>query len=384
MKLRNFYTPFLLPLIGACAGIYLQNIYSIPISFLVAGIIATTLALFYCFYHKRTKHLSIYCTLLMFFIAAGSLTLQKIDHNLTTSLIHQKTVTIVGTIVDKDEWGEKQKGDIIRLSVNEVFIPQHTLHNHISCEFLCYFKTRIPYTVGDTININNVTIKPLAQTSANGNPSYADYLIKEHISSSIFLINSKPTTLINHPSWSIKRYLWRLRTTTYRAIKHKLTTLTSTYFGLIFLGNKQQPSIDQLRFTFNYWGLAHYLARAGLHIVFFIFIWTFFLSFIPINISFKKIFLIIMCIAYDLLSWSSLPFVRAYYSFLLTRIGELWGYQTNFLHLLTLMCLVFLVFNPMQLFFLDFQLTFGLTFTLVFLSQLFMQQQKQKAFSYNP
>jgi ComEC/Rec2-related protein len=379
MNLRNFYTPFILPLVGACTGIYIQETWPLPITILITGGLITLAVIMYCFTQKTHKYLIASCSCLLSFVAAGSLCLEKADHNLVMNLLNQKTVSLVGTIVDKDDWGDPKKSDVIRVSVKEIFIPQETMHHHIACDFLCYFKTRVPFHVGDIISINNVIIKPTPTSSATGNPSYADYMIKEHIIGSLFLINKKPITLINHPSWSIKRRLWQLRTATYRSLKHKLTSLTSTYFGLIFLGNKQQPAIDQLRLTFNYWGLAHYLARAGLHIVFFIFIWTFFLRFVPINISFKKIFLILICIAYDLLSWSSLPFVRAYYSFLLTRLGELWGFQTNFLHLLTLMCLIFLLFNPMQLFFLDFQLTFGLTFTLVFLSQLFMRQQKHEA-----
>jgi competence protein ComEC len=167
-----------------------------------------------------------------------------------------------------------------------------------------------------------------------------------------------------------------MRNDVYQAIRTKLSPLTADYFGLIFLGNKQQESAHTLRTMFSYWGLSHYLARSGLHIILFIMLWSFFFRIIPLHGSIKRVMLVVICVVYDFLSWSSIPFARAYYAFLLMKGGELLYQQINYLHILSIVCLSILLFNPMQLFFLDFQLTFALTFTLVFLSALFSAHKK--------
>lgn len=223
--------------------------------------------------------------------------------------------------------------------------------------------------VGDIITIEQCLIKP-PQPSTTGNRTYADHLLKEHILTALFLTNHLQLTCTYRPTWSLRRWLWNLRTTTYQTIRTHLSALTRPYIGLIFFGNKQQYNVDALRTTFNYWGLAHFLARAGLHIILFIFIWTSMLHILPIHIMYKKIILLIICVVYDLLSWQSIPFTRAFYAFGLAKVGELLGKPINSLHILTLMCLVILLYNPMQLFFLDFQLSFGLTFALILFSNL--------------
>ena len=220
----------------------------------------------------------------------------------------------------------------------------------------------------DTIIIKNIMLKKTQGTSMSDKPIFADYLLKEDALSSLFIDQQNSYTLQSRPTWSFNRWLWTKKMNLYHACKQKLSYTTFTYFSLIFLGNKYFAKYDSLRALFNQWGLAHFLARSGLHIVLFIFMWTFLLNLMPLPLQWKRIILICCCFCYCMLSWISISFIRAFFVFILTQLGALLARPTHFLHLLTLTCLLILLFNPIQLFFLDFQLTFGLTFTLALLA----------------
>jgi hypothetical protein len=376
---RKFYTPLLTPLIGVVVGIYLQSELSLPIGMLVALILGTGCIVTYALMRDKKTLIRYSSAALIGYVGALLFVVQRNEHENLLELIAHKKITIAGTVTEKDAWGRFGTDDVLRITTHNIIANDTTLN--VTCDILCYVRRHTRCMVGDEISLSSVVLKPAPQQSASGNPAYNDYLIKERLVGSLFLPSIRALKCIKRPSWSIRRWMWNFRMHTYRALNSIFTPVTKVYFGLIFLGNKQQKSIDHLRLTFNYWGLSHYLARSGIHIILIIMIWKFLLSLIPLNIAFKRIFLIMLCIVYDLVSWASIPFTRAYYAFLITEGGGLCDYQTNSLHILTLMCLAILLYNPMQLFFLDFQLTFGLTFTLIIFSMLLARHQNYGKFA---
>lgn len=377
IKARN-YTPILLPLAGIIGGIYAQNVCSfLPLTpivgcCLIMGILGLAL------YKHSMFLLKIFVTMFAFFLGALLLYLQNTEQALLVGLLSGKKIDAVALVTDKDDWivqqgSEQKRGDVLRLTACEAFSYNVSHHQHVIFDLLCYSRQSTSLQVGDTMLLKNIIIKPPQHTSGSGNPTYDDYLLKEQVLGAVFTTGSYQCKLISRPSFSLKRWLWTLRNDMYQKLKSKLSGRAADYFGLIFLGNKQQAWTNELRTTFSYWGLSHYLARSGLHIILFIMIWTFLLRLFPFHSAIKRCILVIVCIVYDFLSWTSIPFARAYYAFLLMKGGELLYQQINYLHILSIVCLSILLFNPMQLFFLDFQLTFALTFTLVFLSQYFGQ-----------
>ena len=110
---------------------------------------------------------------------------------------------------------------------------------------------------------------------------------------------------------------------------------------------------------FKQWGISHYLARSGLHVVIFVMIWQTLLALLPLPLRTKNLFLILLIICYALLSWSSVSFERALLMFLLYRIACLLGYASHYIHVITLTTLRTYPQSIASLFF-DFQLSFGL------------------------
>jgi competence protein ComEC len=306
-------------------------------------------------------------------LGAFVLTLQKSQHAELMQQFDGKLINIIARVTDKQILPASERRDwkeIIKINVKRVSIIEQAANNYQKANFnlQCYSLANTNTEVDDIIEIKNVKIKVPKDQSLSQNTSYKNYLIKEDLLSSLFFYKSRCIKILYTPKLSINRWLWNIKNNTYQRLKQKISPIVFTYFSLMFLGNTQHKNIDSMRHTFSYWGLSHYLARSGLHIVLFILIWTFLLRLIPISIRFKRSLLILICLIYKLFSWTSLPFTRAFYAFILTEIGKIFNFQTDFLHLLSIVCLTILLFNPMQLFFLDFQLTFALTFALAFVS----------------
>jgi hypothetical protein len=317
----------------------------------------------------KQKLLSGLVALLFFFVGSILFQSQKNFSSFFLDKYARKVVCIFGTITDKQEIATTRRQELVTIAVEQVKEEGADDYEATAFSIMCNTRKNRDLLVGDIVLIDNIIIKKPTTTSLSKNPPFSDYMIKEGILASIFTNLTNKWSLINRPTWSLKRWIWQKRTSLYNKLMSKCSFMARSYFSLIFLGNKQQSkNLEDLRITFSLWGLSHYLARSGLHIVLFILFFQWLLRLLPIYLPIKRIFLMFICIIYSILSWSSTPFLRAYSVFLLMEGGKLFLQQTNFIHILTFVCLVTLLFNPMQLFFLDFQLSFALTFALAFTS----------------
>lgn len=178
-------------------------------------------------------------------------------------------------------------------------------------------------------------------------------------------------SILYRPKFSIFRSIKEAKYDLAQNLSKKMSKMTSTLFEYIFLGLKNTSDLsDKLRYKFNYWGIAHYLARSGLHVVMIIFLWSIFLRIMPINFVLKQLILTALSIIYSLLSWPSTSFERAIVTFLLVQACLIMKWPIRSSYLITLCSLFFLIINPFQLFFLDFQLSFGLALGISFFNEL--------------
>lgn len=242
----------------------------------------------------------------------------------------------------------------------------------LSHKIALYSKINTKAAVGDKILVKNISIKPppLKLTVANIT------LLRNGCIATTFITHPYQYKVLDHPSASWQRTLWEWREKNYRGILNKLSSLTAPYIGLLFFGNKQHEATDNLQTIFSYWGLSHFLARSGLHIVLLVGLWIFMLQFIPIHLSVKNCFLLGAITLYAILSWESTSFLRALFVFFLARIGKLYNKEIPTLYTLTVICMLMLLYNPLLIFYLDFQLTFWLTFGLLGFSRYLHTETK--------
>jgi ComEC/Rec2-related protein len=219
--------------------------------------------------------------------------------------------------------------------------------------------------VGDQIRIHNLRCRP------SNNAAYNSYLEKEGITATLFLPYLR-YHLVKRPSLSFAR--WRANQQ-HRLTKQLASSLSRPTFALmsaLYLGKK--PDREELylmiRKQCSAWGIVHYLARSGLHVVLIIFGLSSLLRYFPFHFMVKQGILLLFILLYHLLTWPSISFMRAFITFLLYTACTFQGRSFQTLHILTLTTLIVLVAQPLQLFFLDFQLSFGLTFALAWFNEV--------------
>jgi len=357
--------PFLPQTIAFICGIFLQKWLATP--FVFAFGITLTIITIAGYITLQKKLLATFC-LLSLICTCGSLRYyyQQKNHADFFSLIADcpfDTQATVTSIVPMEQ--ARMKWCITVLTENiQTYSTIQTVHN-VSKTIQIYTSKKPNIQVQDVIKIKNLTLKKASKDS------YNNYLIKEDIAATLFL----PTfdfDVIKHPTYSFARTLYYFKENLLSRCKKKLSPQTFAFFSSVFLGNRQwgKKHMEKPKEYCKTWGISHYLARSGLHMVIFIFAWHLLLNLLPISLRFKEIFLIFLSILYYMLSWSSISFIRAFFSFILYKSCSLLKLPSQLLHLLTIVTFLVLLFNPMQLFFLDFQLSFGLTFALAWFNHI--------------
>lgn len=323
---------------------------------------------------QSNARILLYLTLAVAYIFGGvCLQWQQHEHAKLYSYAAGQTCDIIGTITDIHTVDHPYFNRCITLKTTQ--IKHHFSHYWHSGNYSIQLYTRskkLPL-VGDSIAINSLVFKkPSSKTT------FDDYLIKEGIHATLF-INDFNYISLDQPSTSWRRTLFNLREKLCNNIKNKMSTKTYMLFSSVFLGNKffSKKSFEYIKEHFTTWGVTHYLARSGLHMVIFVMGWYFILNLLPIPFLLKELLIISISMSYFLLSWLSVSFIRAFFAFLLYRVGTLLHRPTDVLHILSIICLIILCCNPMQLFFLDFQLSFGLTFALAYFNQLQLHAKNQ-------
>jgi ComEC/Rec2-related protein len=314
---------------------------------------------------KKWKPLLVFSALFLFGIALPKIIL--FDQAKLLKKVANKPNSFTALVTKKQPYPIPRHKELLSLH-----IYKGTKTNTIPHPFTitCYLQEKTPLLVGDTIYINNVTIpRPSSKTTISKKGSFEFFLMKEQILASLFT-KELDYKLLNRPAFSLRRFFSSTKEAICKKLREKLSRKTSDLFSSVFLGNtKNNLTLEKERSSFSFWGLAHYLARSGLHIALFVFVWKLFLSFLPVAIFFRRAALCLLCLIYFALSWPSISFLRALGLFLSVESGSILLRQTNALHLLCSVALVILLFNPFQLFFLDFQLSFCLAGALAFTFQ---------------
>lgn len=221
------------------------------------------------------------------------------------------------------------------------------------------------YRIGDTVQFNQITLKQQADGS------FLSYLMKEQIHGTFFF-KTNDCQIIDHPTYSIRRTLHAIKSDLLASIQKKCSQGTFTLFSSVFLGNRNyvKKQYQAIKERFHHWGIMHFLARSGLHLILFIFLLQLFLQVIPIPLITKHLCVACATVVYALFSWQSVSFSRALAAFGWYTVCRISGLQINAAHIMISLVCLFLLHNPFLLFSLDFQLSFGLTFILSLINQL--------------
>ena len=239
--------------------------------------------------------------------------------------------------------------------------------NKFACVFVPQYQIK-KLLPNQTILLKNIIFKHPNSTS------YERYLIKEglwsvaHPKSFYYKTISRPSSLS-----SIGNYL---SSKTSGSLNQNLSPLAQSLYLSIFCGQKTKSEATiKMKHLFQYWGISHHLARSGLHLVLLIGLISFFLSFFPCFFATKQVFIFSILLGYYSITTPSIAFIRSLCMYFFYIVCQQSYAPCKSLHILLLTCILVLCHNPHQLFFLDFQLSFGITLLILWFCQL---DQKEK------
>lgn len=133
----------------------------------------------------------------------------------------------------------------------------------------------------------------------------------------------------------------------------------------IFLG-KTHLLKNSTRSLFEQWGISHYLARSGLHLVMLVVLLGFLLNTLALPVFMHKLIMLAAVFLYHLLTVPSISFLRALLMNLALGGAFFAGTAPNTFHIFLVVTLVTILNNPFVVFFADFQLSFGISGALIF------------------
>jgi len=334
---------------------------------LTSFLIIFLLLLLSSFIISNKKYLpSAQLVLCSFFICAGAWLHQKELKNYNDFYIftQNKPITISGTIIDRSETiSNYKKVTVITLAIDTIATEDNTIKSNKLILF--YIKSNNNLIVGDTVTFFDISCKRPA------NESFQKYQIKEQVIATIF--QDTPKYIVsNHPEWSWRYWIWSQKKRILEGVQSKLSSNGFLFFSSLFLGNRAciKESLEETNEQFKIWGISHFLARSGLHLALFVYIWQTIFCIIPLPIVIKQIIMSLLSCVYFVLTWTSAPFTRSFALFMLNKFCFFIRIPFNLLHYLTLVCFGFLLYCPLYIFFLDFQLSFVLTFALAWFNQV--------------
>ena len=357
---RKVYALLWIPLSGLIGGILFYQFVNLKLAILISIL----LSLFFI-YHKKLPLLL--CGFFIIGSAAGFF--QQFNHGEILKSFGNKKITIQTTVKEVEKITNKRQLQI-KAFITSASLPDSQIL-YPKKNVLLYISNHYEISPGDSITLTDIIIK--RKKSKNERfPSFSDYLIKEGCIAFLFP-SQKQISIKKSTDYSLSKTMGALRKNLYLSLRKKMPADLFSFFATLFLGNKQARKAQNKDHLFHFWGISHYLARSGLHIVIFIMLCTSLLLFVPCPLFIKQLILLFVCGVYYLFSWPSTSFMRALNVFLLYQTGQLLKLPVNFMHILNLVCLTTLIINPLQLFFLDFQLSYSLTFALA----LFLRENNE-------
>lgn len=354
------HAPFLLPLtIALIVGIWWQSagqsLYiAIPIILMV-----------YYLWYNTTQKTRIGLLLLMFCAGASLHHHQQKSFDDFYSIYQKKTANLTGIVQNITKTDSRFYKYRLTLAVQKIIIPPAKSGESRKKTIELYWHRPPKCLVGDIVEIENISFK------YPNNQSFKKYLIRSNIVATVF--PKKPTLkTIHRPRYSIKRYLFNLRARIIKKLQKKLSFRTYPLFSTIFLGYKEgiKKNHQKNKIIFNTWGILHFLARSGLHLIIFLLLIEIILRLIPISYTTKQFLSLLLAISYFFCSWPSVSFTRALTTFILYKSYLIFNLPIQALYLVTLICFLTLLYNPTHLFFLDFQLSFGITMAIAWFGQI--------------
>ena len=213
-----------------------------------------------------------------------------------------------------------------------------------------------------------------------GNPSQFDYgnYLRNFDTYSVFY--GKEFTNLNVTPTKKERTLQRIND-----YREKILAIHSNYLaspnlevlgGIVFGDDAVSPP-EYIKKSFINSGLLHILAASGMNVAFIFSFFFFFLSLLRVNYKVNVSFCILMVITYSLMTGLGASVVRATFMLVFVLIGKLIDRDAHSVSLLAFVALLMLLYNPMYINDVGFQLSFVVTLGLLVMTPYLVRSKNK-------
>ncbi len=233
--------------------------------------------------------------------------------------------------------------------------------------------------IGDTIELKG-KIKTILPSQNPSQFDYAKYLQYRQVFTVMY---------VNNDDWSIKSHAQNLTGKLLRKLNDVRTDIISIHArsikspmlevlgGIIFGDDAVNPDEDTKTKFINS-GIFHILAASGMNVTLIFGIWFFFAVRLKFNYRFSIITGILLILFYTCMTGFGPPIIRAALMLTLILVGKLFDRGASTIALLFFVGFLMLLYNPLMLFDVGFQLSFIVTFSLILTSPIISFNTKYK------
>lgn len=236
--------------------------------------------------------------------------------------------------------------------------------------------------IGDTLLMEGSVRIP----QPSKNPSQFDYAryLQFKNTFSLFYVNDN-WEILSEANDTTGKILSRLNDTRNRILKIHSQNIKPPMIqvlgGIIFGDDAVNPD-DDTKTSFINSGIFHILAASGMNVTLIFGIWFFIAKTIKLNHKFSIAIGILLILFYTCMTGFGPPIIRATIMLTLILIGRLLDRKTSTMALLFMVAFIMLLFSPLMLFDIGFQMSFLVTFALVLTSPLLNFNFKFKFLNY--
>ncbi len=350
--------PFLGVGISFVVGIIISYYIKIDMIISFAIFIVSVLAyIFYCYKGKNNSSLFLF----LFILLGVTITSYRLNNSLLIENV--ETTLEVEAVIDKVIYSDENEGKYI-LKVNNIELNKNKKYINEKTILKVYGENDLE--LGDKLKFRGVFCIPMENT----NPKLYNYR-KNLISKDIYTNISIKSNAIYNLDKAHKKFKYKIRA----SFRDNVESIFDRYLDKdnsdlikgIVLGDATYLDEEYLK-AYRDIGLGHILAVSGLHIGIIAGAMVFFLSRIGINRKWNVFLTISMIWIYGYLIGFPASILRANIMFSMLFIAGVIAEPYDSINALFLSFWILLVFNPLSIFSVGFQLSYAATFSILYFS----------------
>ncbi len=235
--------------------------------------------------------------------------------------------------------------------------------------------------IGDTLKLKG-KIKAVENAQNPSQFDYAKYLQLKKVFTVMYVNNDwQIISRSNDISGRFIRKLNDIRTDIINIHAQNIKSPMLEVLGGIIFGDDAVNPDDETKNKFINSGIFHILAASGMNVTLIFGIWFFFAVKLKLNYKFSIITGMLLILFYTCMTGFGPPIIRASLMLTLILAGKLFDKKASTVALLFLAGFIMLLFNPLMLFDIGFQLSFTVTFALILTAPLISLNTKYRLFN---